>query len=472
VARPILQTPDLRVAEAILDFARVDEFPAFAPAQVGSIEFATPECEAGNHERLPMPAGDLCPGCIAARPVRRIFSFRHNAFNLHRAGLPKNCPSVEINMITESQRTVLGWQQLTQRMLSHEERYAANIQWGDVQQVECIEDEIMRGALEVFRGDVGFERGEVRIAVLIDNDHFTINDCGLNTDVARGRYQHRKAMGPIIAATRIAIHLPVVDPDLQAIAVQLNLVNPLVGARGCQPRFGKTWLDEGRKLGALELIREFMLDPRKLRTCFKFTAIPDGDDRQDVKRELGRIAARIEEIGGERRRMFELYASDQLTRDAYINRNIALDKELDQLKRQKAAIAEAQSPSGFEDVDDAIRQFCDRAATRLERCADFDTKRQFLVDHIEKIIYHRDKVTVIGSVPIELKQARSVTGSTLQFHVVGHIDRAMVRRLPKGQRKFGADGQLIKATTACTHKRGQWPNVRSWGEPAPRHGVE
>jgi hypothetical protein len=138
--------------------------------------------------------------------------------------------------------------------------------------------------------------------------------------------------------------------------------------------------------------------------------------------------------------MFELYASDQLTRDAYINRNIALDKELDQLKQKKAAVTEAQPTNGFEELDDAIRQFCDRVATRLERCTDIDTKRQFLVDHVEQIIYHRDKVTLIGCVSVELKQAQSITGSTLPFHIEGQIDRAIVRRLPKGKNKFNPYG--------------------------------
>jgi hypothetical protein len=55
-------------------------------------------------------------------------------------------------------------------------------------------------------------------------------------------------------------------------------------------------------------------------------------------------------------------------------------------------------------------------------------------------------VTLIGCVPVELKQAQSITGSTLQFHIQGQIDRAMVRRLPKGQNKFNPDGQLVKST--------------------------
>ena len=81
----------------------------------------------------------------------------------------------------------------------------------------------------------------------------------------------------------------------------------------------------------------------------------------------------------------------------------------------------------------------------MERCIDFDTKRQFLVDHIEKIIYHRDSVTLIGAVPIELKQARLITGSTLPFRIEGAIDRATVRRLPKGERKLGINGVPILA---------------------------
>jgi site-specific DNA recombinase len=194
-----------------------------------------------------------------------------------------------------------------------------------------------------------------------------------------------------------------------------------------------------------ELIREFILEPRKLRTCFKFTAIADSDDQQEARRGVARIAARIEETGTERRRMFERYASDQLPRVAYINANVALDSELEQLKQKKAAIAEAQPLNRFEELDEAIRQFCDRVAMRLERCTDFDTKRQFLVDHIEKIIYHRDKVTLIGCVPVALKEAQSITGSTLPFHIEGRIDRAMVRRLPKGDKKFSPDGQLAKS---------------------------
>jgi hypothetical protein len=51
-------------------------------------------------------------------------------------------------------------------------------------------------------------------------------------------------------------------------------------------------------------------------------------------------------------------------------------------------------------VEAAIAQFCEDARARLKRCRDFASKRQFLLDHVEKVIFIDDKVTIHGSVPI------------------------------------------------------------------------
>jgi hypothetical protein len=93
----------------------------------------------------------------------------------------------------------------------------------------------------------------------------------------------------------------------------------------------------------------------------------EGADLQKARRQLMGIATRIDEIGNERRRMIELYASDQIARDAYINANVALDAELDDLKRKKAEIAEVLPTSGLEEVDEAVRKFCERAGTDLQQ---------------------------------------------------------------------------------------------------------
>jgi hypothetical protein len=70
-------------------------------------------------------------------------------------------------------------------------------------------------------------------------------------------------------------------------------------------------------------------------------------------------------------------------------------------------------------VEASIRQFCASANARLQACTDFDAKRDFLLGHVERVIYNRYKVTIAGSVPLS-----SASGETqLQFRIEGEIDR-------------------------------------------------
>ncbi|OGH80862.1 MAG: hypothetical protein A3I29_03790 [Candidatus Magasanikbacteria bacterium RIFCSPLOWO2_02_FULL_44_11] len=38
-----------------------------------------------------------------------------------------------------------------------------------------------------------------------------------------------------------------------------------------------------------------------------------------------------------------------------------------------------------------------------KKCLDFNTKRQFLLDYVEKVSYREGQVTLRGSVPVKLK---------------------------------------------------------------------
>jgi hypothetical protein len=78
-----------------------------------------------------------------------------------------------------------------------------------VRYVECIEDEIVHGAVATFGRNMGFKRCEVGVAILIDHDHFAIDYFGLDVNVSRGRNQRREAVGPVISAARVAVHLAV-----------------------------------------------------------------------------------------------------------------------------------------------------------------------------------------------------------------------------------------------------------------------
>src|SRR3982074_1654579 len=65
-ARPILQPFHLLLAESCLDLPRIDERLSLAPPEIHAVEFAAPEREAGDHERLAMPARHFRPIRIAA----------------------------------------------------------------------------------------------------------------------------------------------------------------------------------------------------------------------------------------------------------------------------------------------------------------------------------------------------------------------------------------------------------------------
>jgi hypothetical protein len=113
-----------------------------------------------------------------------------------------------------------------------------------------------------------------------------------------------------------------------------------------------------------------------------------------------------------------------MTGDEYISANRALDERLERLAREKAKLAALlRSPQQEDFVDASVRQFCASANARLQACADFDDKRQFLVGHVERVIYHRYDVTIVGAVPLQ-----SASGDTkLPFRIEGKIDIKAVR---------------------------------------------
>src|SRR6516164_9674959 len=170
-----------------------------------------------------------------------------------------------------------------------------------------------------------------------------------------------------------------------------------------------------------EMIRETMLDPGKLRGCVETGA--EIDDRTTAQ-ELTKVAQKIGALDHERRELISRYAADQITDDEYVTANRALDDRLERLVRAKAKLAGALRPTHHEDfVDASIRQFCATAKARLQACSDFDANRQFLVDHVERVIYDRYNVAIVGSVPVRTESRER----KLSFRIEGKIDIAAIR---------------------------------------------
>lgn len=98
-------------------------------------------------------------------------------------------------------------------------------------------------------------------------------------------------------------------------------------------------------------------------------------------------------------------------------------------KRQRAGlIGRISLVHKTEVIDSSINRFCETAQVRLSECKDFQTKRQFLVDYVEKIIFLNDKVSLFGSVPIITKGRADEFELTtkIDFKIDGRVKRPSI----------------------------------------------
>src|SRR5215471_7236726 len=118
-------------------------------------------------------------------------------------------------------------------------------------------------------------------------------------------------------------------------------------------------------------------------------------------------------------------------------------QETHELKSRKAAFVGRLPLLHRESIEPSVRQFCDIARTRFERCASFDEKRQFLVEHVERVIYDRYRVTVVGSVPIKMQinNSQEIEIRKLSFCLRGEIDQTMLHKT-KPRKKFAENGRM------------------------------
>jgi Recombinase zinc beta ribbon domain len=198
-----------------------------------------------------------------------------------------------------------------------------------------------------------------------------------------------------------------------------------------------------------DLIRDIMLDPAKLRGCIEGAA---GLDDRSTAQELAKLARRSGALDQERRQLIDRYAADQMTGEEYISANRALDEKLERLVREKAKVAASlRSPRQEDFVDASVRQFCANANARLQACTDFDDKRQFLVGHVERVIYDRYDITIVGSVPVQ-----SASGDTkLPYRIAGKIDIKAVRS--KAGRKAALEQLRDKSENAAAATQADEP---------------
>jgi hypothetical protein len=180
----------------------------------------------------------------------------------------------------------------------------------------------------------------------------------------------------------------------------------------------------------LEMVRETLLVPEKLRLCMEGLESGMTHRRENLMEKLARFTDRITGVEAEKQRTIDRYAAGGLSKDTYIAQNMTLDRELKRLLARKSKIAkELEEAAASDMVAHSIREYCERAKQRFEQWNTFDMTRQFLRDHVQRIIYLHGKVTLLGSVPV--KRGTFQAAAPVPFRIEGELDRKAIRAKPR-----------------------------------------
>jgi hypothetical protein len=196
----------------------------------------------------------------------------------------------------------------------------------------------------------------------------------------------------------------------------------------------------------LEMIRDTLLVPEKLQACMEGLERGKNDKHENLVEQFARFTARIAGVEAKKQRSIDLYAAGRLAKEPYEAENITLDHEIQRLKKRKARIeTQLQAAAANDLVEQSIREYCARAKERFAQCTAFDVTRQFLLDHVERIVYNRSKVTLIGSLPV--RRGTFQPPVPVPFRIEGEIDRKAISTKP---RKLMPDDGRWKRLTLAT----------------------
>jgi DNA invertase Pin-like site-specific DNA recombinase len=183
----------------------------------------------------------------------------------------------------------------------------------------------------------------------------------------------------------------------------------------------KAALLEGR---ALAMVKDVMLDPVKLRECMDFFRDDPSAAELRLGKELKAINGRLEAVQAQKRRIIDIYATGDLSRDAYVEKCRELDALTETLRAKGKELADNTALlRKREAIHAGIAQYCEGARARFVKCTDFASTRQFLLDYAEKIVFVNGKVSLHGQVPIRHTEGNTTETNMLPFRIESEITK-------------------------------------------------
>jgi hypothetical protein len=145
--------------------------------------------------------------------------------------------AVDIKTFAELNRGLLD--QLFQMRLALDQRQFSHILAVEIEQIESDHDEPVRRAAQFV-----LQHGKVGGAVCRRLDNLAVDDCAAGIDQVRVGRDLAEAPGPVIAPASEHLDGVVVDVELDAIAVELDFMDPALAGRHFLDRGGQRRLDE------------------------------------------------------------------------------------------------------------------------------------------------------------------------------------------------------------------------------------
>jgi hypothetical protein len=141
-----------------------------------------------------------------------------------------------------------------------------------------------------------------------------------------------------------------------------------------------------------------------------------GAAERRIENELRAVHGRLEALEAQKRRVIDVYASGDLSREGYVEKNRQLDglrEALDAKRRELEDHAALLRKSG--EIDAGISQWCEAARVHFARCRERDDFRQFLLHYVTKVVQVKYKVSLHGFVPIRQGFGADARGAQARF---------------------------------------------------------
>ena len=147
-------------------------------------------------------------------------------------------------------------------------------------------------------------------------------------------------------------------------------------------------------------IEQVMLDPVKLRECMDYFKEDHREAGERIEKELRAIDGRLADLEVKKQRVLDVYVSSDISRDGYVAKNRELDGIMEALRERATELNGSTTLlNKRREADAAVVRYCSGARARFPQCSETRSKRQFLLDYIEKVVFVNYKVSIHGRIP-------------------------------------------------------------------------